>query len=151
MGAPATVSPSRSYKPSPQNNTGAASTGLPSFGYNSPPAGPLAGRSCMSMPAHLGRRIRLLRRCEAGQSLIEYAIVIALIAVGLIAVLSLLRSAAGGVLNGTAATVSRQASSSGYGESGRSPSRGCWALPVLAIVPVAAVTVPAPGPNGESP
>ena len=35
----------------------------------------------MSMPAHLGRRIRLLRRCEAGQSLIEYAIAIALVAV----------------------------------------------------------------------
>src|SRR3954447_1426638 len=78
----------------------------------------------MSMLAHLGRRIRLLRQCEAGQSLIEYAIVIALIAVGLIAVLSLLRSAAGGVLSGTAETVSRQSSSGGYGSSGGSASRG---------------------------
>jgi len=83
----------------------------------------------MSMPAHIGRRIRLLRRCEAGQSLIEYAIAIALIAVTLIVVLLGLRSAAGGVLNGTAATVSRQASSSGYGESGGSRSRGSPGTP----------------------
>jgi Flp pilus assembly pilin Flp len=79
---------------------------------------------CPCMPVRLGRCIRLLRRGEAGQSLIEYAIVIALIAVGLIAVLSLLRSAAGGVLNGTAETVSRQSSAGGYGSSGGSPSRG---------------------------
>ena len=74
----------------------------------------------LSIPADLGGRFRLLRRSEAGQSLTEYAIAIALIAIGLIAVLSLLRSAAGGVLNGTAATVSRQASSGGYGQSGQS-------------------------------
>ncbi len=78
----------------------------------------------MSMPAHLGGRIRLLCECEAGQSLIEYAIAIALIAVTLILALSVLRSAAGGVLNGTAETVSRQASSSGYGQSGGSPGGG---------------------------
>ncbi len=76
------------------------------------------------MPAHLSRRVRLLRQCEAGQSLIEYAIVIALIAMSLILVLLALRSGIGGVLNGTAATVSRQASSAGYGQSGGSPGGG---------------------------
>ena len=78
----------------------------------------------MSMPAHLGRRIRLLRECEAGQSLIEYAIAIALVALSLILVLLALRGAVGGVLNGTATTVSRRASSAGYGQSRGSPGRG---------------------------
>ncbi len=76
------------------------------------------------MPADLGRRIWLLCECEAGQSLIEYVIAIALIAVTLILALLALRSAAGGVLNGTAATVSTQASSPGYGQSGGGPGRG---------------------------
>ncbi len=76
----------------------------------------------MSMPAHFARRIRLLGDCEAGQSLVEYAI--ALIAVTLIVALLALRNGVGGVLSGTAATVSRQASSSGYGQSGGSPGGG---------------------------
>ncbi len=76
------------------------------------------------MPAHFARRIRLLGDCEAGQSLVEYAIAIALIAVTLIVALLALRNGVGGVLSGTAATVSRQASSSGYGQSGGSPGGG---------------------------
>jgi Flp pilus assembly pilin Flp len=76
------------------------------------------------MPAHLGRRIGLLCQGEAGQSLTEYAMAIALIAVTLIVALLALRNGVGGVLNGTAATVSRQASSSGYGQSGGSPGGG---------------------------
>ena len=87
----------------------------------------------MSMPAHsrllsgttvaaaVRRLIRFLRRCEAGQALIEYAIMAALIAVSLVVVLSALRNAVGGVMNGTASAVSSQASG-GYGPPGGSPS-----------------------------
>jgi Flp pilus assembly pilin Flp len=78
----------------------------------------------MGKLALLVRRIRLLHRCEAGQSLTEYAIAIALIAVTLIVALLALRNGVGGVLNGTAAAVSHQASSSGYGQSGGNPGGG---------------------------
>jgi Flp pilus assembly pilin Flp len=67
------------------------------------------------------RLIRLLRRCEAGQGLVEYALVLALVAMGLIGVLLAFRNALGGALNTTSGAISVQAGS-GYGGPGASPS-----------------------------
>jgi Flp pilus assembly pilin Flp len=87
----------------------------------------------MSRPAHsrpLGviavgriavRLIRLLRRCEAGQGLVEYALMLALVAMGLIGVVLAFRNALGGALNTTSGAISVQAGS-GYGGPQASPS-----------------------------
>ena len=55
---------------------------------------------------HLFRR---LRTCEAGAGLVEYALLIAVVALGLVGALRLFRNTVGGVTNRTAVSVSRQA------------------------------------------
>src|SRR5882724_7973909 len=78
--------------------------------------------------------IRYLRRCEAGQGLVEYAIVIALIAVGLFVILLAFRDTVGGVMNRTSEAMSFQA-------------RGEQASPSLQAGPPSRA---APGPTGDS-
>ena len=57
---------------------------------------------------------RRLRACEAGAGAVEYALLIAILALGMIGMLELFRNAVGGVTNRTAVSVSRRASG-GYG------------------------------------
>jgi Flp pilus assembly pilin Flp len=51
---------------------------------------------------------RRLRTCETGAGLVEYALLIAVVALGLVGVLRLLRNAAGGLTNRAAVGVSTQ-------------------------------------------
>jgi Flp pilus assembly pilin Flp len=84
------------------------------------PAGPRPLRG--TPPARIVvRLLRLLRRCEAGQGLVEYALVFALVAMGLLGVLLAFRNAIGGALNAPAGAISVQAGS-GYGSPAASPS-----------------------------
>jgi Flp pilus assembly pilin Flp len=66
--------------------------------------------------------IRRFRICEAGAGAVEYSLVIAVLAVGLLGVLAIFRNAVGGVTNRTAVSVSTQVSG-GYG-TGRSVGGG---------------------------
>ncbi len=61
--------------------------------------------------------IRRLRTCEAGSGLVEYALLIALVALGLVGVLRLFRNAAGGLTNQVAVDVSTK-TVGGYGGGG---------------------------------
>lgn len=58
--------------------------------------------------------IRRLRSCEAGAGTVEYALLLAILAIGLMGVLELFRNSVGGVANRTAVSVSARASG-GYG------------------------------------
>src|SRR5918995_266754 len=58
--------------------------------------------------------LQRLRTCEAGSGLVEYGLLIAVIALGLVGVLALFRNSVGGITNRTADKVSMQAGS-GYG------------------------------------
>lgn len=63
------------------------------------------------------------RRHDSGQALIEYAILLALLSIGLIAVLVTLRNAVGGVIN--TAAVATEAAGTGYGSpAGPPPASG---------------------------
>lgn len=63
------------------------------------------------------------RRHDSGQALIEYAILLALLAIGLIAALVTLRNAVGGVLN--TAAVATESAGAGYGApAGPAPAAG---------------------------
>ena len=66
--------------------------------------------------------IRRFRTCESGAGAVEYALLIALLGVGLAGVLAIFRNAVGGVTNRTAVSVSTQVSG-GYG-TGRSVGGG---------------------------
>jgi Flp pilus assembly pilin Flp len=59
--------------------------------------------------------IRRLRTCEAGAGTVEYALLIAVLALGLVGVLALFRNAVGGLTNRTAVSVSTRAGGAGYG------------------------------------
>jgi Flp pilus assembly pilin Flp len=67
--------------------------------------------------------IRRFRTCEAGAGTVEYALLIAVLAIGLAGVLTIFRNAVGGLTNRTAVGVSTQASG-GYGKSQGGPSGG---------------------------
>lgn len=58
-----------------------------------------------------------LRTCEAGAGLVEYALIIAVVALGLVAVLRIFRNSVGTLTNRTAVTISKQ-SAGGYGGGG---------------------------------
>ena len=58
--------------------------------------------------------VRSLRTCEAGAGLVEYSLLIAVVAVGLIGTLRLYRSVVGDLTTRTAVSISAQAGS-GYG------------------------------------
>ena len=60
--------------------------------------------------------IRRVRTCEAGAGLVEYSLIVAVVAICLIGILKLYREAVGGLTNKTAVTISAQAGS-GYGSS----------------------------------
>jgi Flp pilus assembly pilin Flp len=57
-----------------------------------------------------------LRTCEAGAGTIEYALLIAVLALGLVGVLGVFRNTVGGMTNRTAVTVTKAAG--GYGRAG---------------------------------
>ena len=59
--------------------------------------------------------IRRLRTCEAGAGTVEYALLIAVLALGLVGVLALFRNAVGGLTNRTTLSVSTRAGG-GYGK-----------------------------------
>ena len=61
--------------------------------------------------------IRRLRICDSGAGLVEYTLLIGLLALGLAGVLTLYRGALGGITNRTAVTISKQASR-GYAGAG---------------------------------
>jgi Flp pilus assembly pilin Flp len=67
--------------------------------------------------------LRRFRSRETGSALTEYALIIAAVALGLVAVLAAFRNSVGDLTNRTAVTISHQ-SGSGYGSgggAGRSP------------------------------
>jgi Flp pilus assembly pilin Flp len=59
--------------------------------------------------------IRRLRSCEAGAGAVEYALLIGVLAIGLVGVLAIFRNAVGGLTNRTAVSVSTHAAG-GYGK-----------------------------------
>ena len=61
--------------------------------------------------------VRRLRTCEAGSAIVEYGILIAVVAVCLVGVLRVFRNAVGGLTNRTAVSVSTQ-TARGYGAGG---------------------------------
>ena len=69
--------------------------------------------------------IRRFRTCEAGAGAVEYALLIAVLAIGLVAVLTMFRNAVGDLTNRTAVSVETQ-TAGGYGRAtgGGGPSGG---------------------------
>ena len=61
--------------------------------------------------------IQRLRSCEAGSGLVEYALMIAVIALGLVGVLRIFRNSTGGVTNRVAGSITTQTGGS-YGSRG---------------------------------
>jgi Flp pilus assembly pilin Flp len=61
--------------------------------------------------------IRRLRTCESGSAIVEYGLLIAVIALALVGVLKLFRNSVGELTNRTAVSVSKQ-TGSGYGTGG---------------------------------
>lgn len=59
--------------------------------------------------------IRRLRTCEAGAGTVEYALLIAVLGLGLVGVLAIFRNAVGGITNRAAVGVSTQ-TAGGYGK-----------------------------------
>lgn len=66
--------------------------------------------------------VRRFRACEAGAAVTEYALIIAVLALGLIAVLKGFSNSVGNVTNRTAVTISHQ-TGRGYGSGGGGQSR----------------------------
>lgn len=73
--------------------------------------------------------IRRLRTCEAGTGLVEYGLLIAAVALGLVGVLTLLRDSVGGLTNRTAISVSQAAGGYGTGGTVGGPPSGRPAAP----------------------
>jgi Flp pilus assembly pilin Flp len=65
----------------------------------------------------MGQLVRRFRSCETGSALIEYGLIIAVVAMGLFAVLVGFRDAVGNVTHRTSVTISHQ-SGGGYGRGG---------------------------------
>jgi Flp pilus assembly pilin Flp len=65
----------------------------------------------------MGQLVRRLWSAETGSALVEYGLIIAVLALSLIAVLTGFRSAVGDLTNRTSVTIARQ-SSQGYGAGG---------------------------------
>ena len=61
--------------------------------------------------------IRRFRTCEAGAGAVEYALLIAVVALGLVGMLTIFRNSVGDLTNRTAVSVSKK-SSGGYGKGG---------------------------------
>ena len=72
------------------------------------------------MLAHL----RSWRRDERGQSLTEYALLLALVAIGLIGILALMRNGVGNAFNGSRNSVTAAGVGPGYGVSGGGGGNG---------------------------
>jgi Flp pilus assembly pilin Flp len=81
----------------------------------------------------MGQLVRRLRSCETGSALTEYALMIALVGLGIVAALGVFRNAVGGVTTRTSTTISRQ-SGHAYGSRGGGGisgiSRGGVVIPV---------------------
>ncbi len=65
----------------------------------------------------MGQLVRRFWSSESGSALVEYGLIVAVVALGLIVVLSHFRNTVGNLTNRTAVSVSRQ-SSQGYGSGG---------------------------------
>ena len=81
------------------------------------------------MARYLGGRmkqlVRRFRSCETGSALTEYGLLIAVVALGLIALLSAFRNKVGDLTNRTSVTITRQSSHGfGYGRGGGGPIGG---------------------------
>jgi Flp pilus assembly pilin Flp len=66
--------------------------------------------------------IRRLRTCEAGSGLVEYALLIAVVALGLVGVLRFFRNTTGGLTNRVSVSVSTQTGGGYGGGTGGAPS-----------------------------
>jgi Flp pilus assembly pilin Flp len=67
----------------------------------------------------MGQLVRRLRSCETGSALTEYGLLIAVVALGLIALLAGFRNAVGDLTNRTSVRISHQSSRGfGYGRGG---------------------------------
>lgn len=69
--------------------------------------------------------IRRLRTCEAGAGLVEYGLLIAVVALCLVGILGLLRNSVGGVTERVAVDVSTQ-TAGGYGTGGTAGGAPSW-------------------------
>lgn len=111
---------------------------LEPFGHTSCPSHPATSDLLISRSpldgAPVIRLIRRFRACEAGAGSVEYAFLIAMLALGLLVGLQLYRSAVGGLTNRTAVTISRQ-STRGY--TGGASSGGARPVPAPRPAPPA--------------
>ena len=90
----------------------------------------------------MGQLVRRLRSCETGSALTEYALMIALVGLGLVAALGVFRNAVGGVTTRASGTISRQ-SGHAYGSHGGGTPRGV-------IIPVEAAPAQPDSSGGDS-
>jgi Flp pilus assembly pilin Flp len=82
----------------------------------------------------MGQLARRLRSSETGSALIEYGLIIAVVAIGLVAMLTRFGNAFGDLTNRTAVTISHQ-SSRGYGGGVAAPPVGVTPVPVVPTQP----------------
>lgn len=84
----------------------------------------------------MGQLIRRFRSCETGSALTEYGLILAVLVLGLLAVLTGFRDAVGNLTNHTAVTIADRAGS-GYGSSGGAspPPTGARPVPVTPTDP----------------
>ncbi len=66
----------------------------------------------------MGQLLRRFRSCETGSALVEYGMIIAVVALGLILVLMGFRDAVGNLTNQTSVTISRSGGGGGGGGGG---------------------------------
>ena len=90
----------------------------------------------------MGQLVRRLRSCETGSALTEYALMIALVGLGLVAALGVFRNAVGGVTTRASGTISRQSGQT-YGSHGGGALRGV-------IIPVEAEPARPDSSGGDS-